>query len=359
MSDEEKEYLEQLNDYYKLKSNYENSLDKEKNQILKNTDLSWKEKRREYKELKYKCINCRRPVGSIFSTRYDDKQFTRVLKAKCGDLQNPCDLDIIINVGYYDSLPHIIQVDKTDLEELKLNIIKEKNNLLFNYISTEKALENFDKNKTEIMEITSSFELSSQRLFSIEDDPKKQEEISRLQTEYYILVNEIKGIIKEFEKTNNTQLVHDAVLIYVNQLSSKIKEILNLKYVNNYVDYHEDDDTYHLIQDKYNIKTMEYDYYGEPNVEKFVMGGLETKDEQKTMERKKTSVKSRNPQISKKKTEVVNKEEKKNESDNNESDNNDSDNNESDNSDAENDLDSSSDDSFFNQVDNNKELFSE
>jgi hypothetical protein len=34
----------------------------------------WKEKRNEYKQLKPKCINCKRPVGTIFSIKHSGNQ---------------------------------------------------------------------------------------------------------------------------------------------------------------------------------------------------------------------------------------------------------------------------------------------
>lgn len=41
---ENSDYLEALNSYYKIKFNYENEFNKDKNKILKNETLSWKEK---------------------------------------------------------------------------------------------------------------------------------------------------------------------------------------------------------------------------------------------------------------------------------------------------------------------------
>jgi hypothetical protein len=278
---DKKEYLDGLNEYYKLKATYENEFDKEKNKIMRNENLSWKEKRNEYKRLKSKCINCKRPVGTIFSSHYDETEFTRVLTAKCGDIQDPCDLDVKINVGYYDSITDIMLSDEKELEAAKLKIIKDKNNLLFGYINTEQALENFDKNKKEVIDIGSTLELSTQQFIIATDNPKQKEDLQKKQVESYILINKIKQIINDFLQTDNTQLVHDAVSIYVNQLTNLLNEIIILKYPTNRIDYNEETGTYHLIQNKYNISTMEYNYYGAPNVEKFVMGIIKKKDSNK------------------------------------------------------------------------------
>ena len=107
--EKKKDYLESLNNYYKLKAMYENSFDKEKTNIINNNSLSWKEKKIEFKNYKPKCINCKRPVGTIFSRTYDEKEFSRVLKAVCGDIQDPCSLNITLNIGYYDFIQNIIK----------------------------------------------------------------------------------------------------------------------------------------------------------------------------------------------------------------------------------------------------------
>ena len=76
-----------------------------------------------------RCVNCKRPVGSLFSNTYDEKDFTRVLKAICGDLQNPCPLNIVINTGYFELIPNSIETDEKDIEKAKVSVIKDKNNL--------------------------------------------------------------------------------------------------------------------------------------------------------------------------------------------------------------------------------------
>ena len=69
--EKQKNFIDALNTYYKLKNQYEINFNKEKNKIINLEGLSWKEKRTEFKKIKRKCINCKRPVGSKFSTRSD------------------------------------------------------------------------------------------------------------------------------------------------------------------------------------------------------------------------------------------------------------------------------------------------
>jgi hypothetical protein len=91
--------IESFNEYYKLKNTYEVKFNKEKQKLIKDKSLSWREKRSEYKKLKPQCINCKRPVGTIFSIKRssNENEDFRELRALCGSLTEPCNLNININ----------------------------------------------------------------------------------------------------------------------------------------------------------------------------------------------------------------------------------------------------------------------
>ena len=59
-------YNDALNNYYKLKNEYEKKYNAKKSKILNNDLLTLKDKKREINNLKKKCINCGRDGGSIF-----------------------------------------------------------------------------------------------------------------------------------------------------------------------------------------------------------------------------------------------------------------------------------------------------
>ena len=264
-----------FNEYYKLKNKYESDYNKDKQKIIKNKQMSWKEKRNEYKQLKPKCINCKRPVGTIFSIKHSGNQNDdfRELKAICGSLSEPCTLNININAGVtYNIMDHIKELEK-DIENYKNEIIEYKNKLLFGYTKTETAVENFDRIKEAINDTSFLFNINYEHMFDVVDNKITNENIAKLKEEVYILINEIKMSIKKFDSTGNVQFVRDSIDIYVNQMESKLKELSALKYKVNLVEFDESEGVYRLIQRKNGIADLE-DSYIAPNVINFNYGEI-------------------------------------------------------------------------------------
>jgi len=269
--------MDAFNDFYKLKNKYENEYSKDKQKIIKNKTMSWKEKRNSFKQLKQKCINCRRPVGTIFSIKKsgDPKNDYRELKALCGSLTEPCSLNININAGVtYNILEHIKELEK-DIEQYKNEIIEYKNKLLFGYIQTETAVDNFDKIKEAINDTSFLLNINYERFFDIVDNKVTNTQLSKLKEETYTLINEIKEAIKNFDSTGNVQFVRDSTDIYVNQLNVKLKELLNLKYNVNLVEFDNSEGVYRLMQQKTSIFDLE-DSYVVPEIMTFNYGDIYT-----------------------------------------------------------------------------------
>jgi hypothetical protein len=289
--------LDSFNEYYKLKNNYEIEIKKEKRKIIKNPELSWKEKRSEFKKYKPKCINCKRPVGTIFSGKYNISDEFRELTAICGSATEPCNLNITINPGVtFNIMDHIKELEK-DNDEYKNSIIDDKNKLLFGYISSEKAIDNFDKLKDAVNDINYLLNINYETLFQVTDNKKNEETIKKLEEETYILINDIKQTIKNYNSTNDLQFVRDSIEIYINQLEPKLKELMRVKYRSNLVEYNEDDNTYHLIQKKYTILDLE-DNYVKPEVISFDYGNItNTAKNTKSKKQSRASRGSKNKQL--------------------------------------------------------------
>lgn len=254
----DKDFIDALNTYYSLKSQYEKNMTKEKNKIIKTDGLSWNEKRMEFRKLKQKCINCKRPVGSIFKTKFKHDE-ERHLIALCGDQTNPCPLNIDINIGYMVNMLDFIQSDEAEIAKYKKDIIKEKNDMLFGYTNSEEAVKRFDEIKDSISSIMSSYEYTLNLYLNIVDNKEKKEEKNKREAELFLDVNNFKKMISDYEKTQDVQFISDAIEVYINTILPTSNKVRNLKYAQSYVEYNEDDETYTLIQKPTTMEQLEWD----------------------------------------------------------------------------------------------------
>jgi hypothetical protein len=255
--EEKRKFIDTLDQYYRYKDKYESNLKKEKNQIIKLEGLSWREKRAEYMKIKPKCINCRRPVGCIFSTKKQDDG--RHLIALCGDRKQPCPFNININLGLVQNIQENLRNDETELNEYKHKVIIDKNDLLFGYITAEEAVSKFDKLKEQVSEFTKIYEFTLQTYLNVVDNEEKKAELEKQQLEFYNNLDNFNLMINQYNSTQNTQLIVDAVELYTNSIQPRANEIMNKKYVYNGVEYNEDDNTFHLIQLSITNENLEWD----------------------------------------------------------------------------------------------------
>lgn len=244
-----------LNDYFKLKNIFEIQVNKEKTKLINNLLLSNREKRAEFLKIMPKCVNCKRPSkkGTIFSIKYipetDDKHAYKKLTAMCGNLADPCNLDIEIHLNETEPLDKLISNVRSEIKTYKNKIINDKNRLLFGLITTEKALENFDFNKSYINDLTSLYEMYLDQWNKIIDNPEKKLELDESLVLSYQNIDKIKACIKKMNETDDSQFAVDAADIYVTTLKPLLDKIRHLKYSENIV--YRDNDTCNLIQRTY------------------------------------------------------------------------------------------------------------
>jgi hypothetical protein len=253
------EYNNAVDTYYKLKSIYYN-----RDNTKKNKDF---QKNKEKGGVP-KCINCERRVGSIFSISYNSELDSRNLIAICGSKTSPCDLNININVGYCNSVQEDLFEVETLLKNIKNEIIYDKNNAMFGYILKDKALKNFESFKNSISEYTDRLKLNVEQYDFIINNKNIKNEVIKTEFEVNLYIDQIKDLVDNFSKTNNTQLVNDAVEIYQHTLKPKLKYLMGLKYKHSFVEFNESTKTYQLFQLPYSIETFER-CYGNPKIISF------------------------------------------------------------------------------------------
>ena len=275
---------EAMNEFYKLKSKYESDYhEKYIKPILKANDKSKKEKRIEYQKLpKAECINCKRNVGSIFTIKNQDN-VTRVFLAKCGDLRDPCPLNINFDYTFRSELSKELLDADREINEMKNQIIIDKNNIMFGYDDPQKpSFMNFNANISELKTVTESAGFIMEINIQLNDNPVKNDLIKKNEDKFgieYLLP--FKEMIKTFDQTNNAQHVNKAVKFYVDEMVPLTTTNRNLKYEVCYVDFlekkdnpdpDEKGDLYILIQKKNTLQNLEYTLFGNDELKSFTKG---------------------------------------------------------------------------------------
>lgn len=275
---------EAMNEYYKLKAKYEIDYhEKYIKPILKATDKSKQEKRIEHQKLpKAECINCKRNVGSIFTIKKDAEEYTRSFIAKCGDLSDPCPLDIKFDYTGRDELSKELSTTDRDINEIKNKIIIDKNNMMFGYVAQDKAIAIFNVDTSELKSITEGAGFIMEINIQLNDNPVKNDLIKKnedkLGVEYLL---PFKEMIKTFDQTGNVEVMNKAMKFYAEEMIPLITTIRNLKYEVCYVDFLEkkdnDDpdekgDLYILMQRKNSLQNLEYTLYGSDELKSFTKG---------------------------------------------------------------------------------------
>lgn len=219
-----------INTFYKLKGEYDNSIRDIKRKIAKKTHLSAREKREEFKRAKPKCINCKRPVGTIFDVRYNKDTESRIAKAICGDKIDKCSLNIEINLGAIKDLAQEVKEYHQKIVEIKDQIIIIKNNILFGYASPDEAVGKFNELKEGLGEATEAYESLLVSYNIIYEHTSKKQPMIDMEKKIYEHVKHIKNMIADYNKENNLQYVTDAVEMYVTDMLPLLGRYMDLRY---------------------------------------------------------------------------------------------------------------------------------
>lgn len=223
-------YLEAINEYFKLKQKYEKKVLSDKKaflQLTTNNIRSQKETKTIMKKLqtfKPKCIICNKSGGTIFSQK--DGYYTAV----CGSTQ-PCKLDIKLFRGYFENKGTMVKIYKDEVEIHKDNIIKQKLDTLLNYISEEQSskifkekVEAYNDDNVVFKEVLDTYNdtfNNKERLESLND---------KMKNDVHYVKDEMKKLMNEYKDTNNKEILKTLVDTYINKFIPEIEKVRALKY---------------------------------------------------------------------------------------------------------------------------------
>ena len=244
------ELIEAMNDYYKLKHQYNNTVVSKKNKILENNTLSLKDKRRRFKQLVYKCINCKQNGGTIFTNT------NGFLKAVCGS-DTPCKLNIEIMKGKYIDIRDLNRELTNETDMLKIHIIRTKLMFLFNLMSEETSIDDFNNFRNQLSLISKENYNILIKYNDIFNNNKKENEIKKNTIQLINEVNKIKEIYKLYLHDNSESKLKEMVDIYVSVIKPIEEQIRDLKYVEEYIQEDEKNNISELITKTYTISELE------------------------------------------------------------------------------------------------------
>ena len=272
----DEEFMEKLNEYYKLKNKYENKKQSQINTILKNDKLTMKQKQEKFRKLKTNCINCSRKVGTVF------KSDSGILTAICGDNKSPCNLDIKLNRGKFLNLEEMIDVFQTGVNELKEEIITTKLDLLFGYEQEATTLTKFNKLKEEITQDLEAVMEYKTQFIEVVSNLDNKSELNTKMTIFYNKMTLIKSTIDEFNETSQIQLIKDMISTYQTELVPLLHELRELKYRYMAMEYDRDTDTHTLVRKVFTLQDMTIPF-DTPSVESFVLGKVRDEEVSREM----------------------------------------------------------------------------
>jgi hypothetical protein len=229
------ELLNAIDNFYKLKTNYET--DKRKELIkLKKIYLAKRKSLKRFhtftKDVKFKCVNCNRNVNTLFMVKNYE------LKAKCGDLENPCGLNIYLNRGIFLPYEQIEYGSSTmegreeELNRLKRKIIDVKTRFILKLLSDVEAVTLFDKYNEELQELIEERTLSTNIYLILINNEANEDEINEKLFLKKEALDEMSKLLSEYknDETKDENKLKEVIDKYITNLIPAIDELNNLTY---------------------------------------------------------------------------------------------------------------------------------
>jgi hypothetical protein len=175
----------------------------------------------------------------------------------CGDRTNPCALNIELNLGMIMNIEDELHDSETKIRDIRREIIKDKNDLLFGYVSAPDAIAKFDKIKEKMADANASYEIILNTYMSIVDNKQVKEKINKLLLDTYADIQSSHEFVNKYEREQNVDFINDLVTMYITRLTPKLVQLRQLLYPYTAVEKY--DNTCVLIQRKMELDQMELD----------------------------------------------------------------------------------------------------
>ena len=241
-----------IHGYYSMKEKYNSALEKRRQRLINDPVINWKslssqqKAKRLAQHVKPLCIVCKQEGGSIF-TETDGK-----LKAICGNISQPCGFHIEVERGKYISLETLMNESLEEVRATKDEIIRMKLDLLFQFISEDELLEQFDAVQHKLqeqMKMYSEFRTYYLSVTDNEDRRKDTETHTRVISEKIALIKEYMTEFRDSEWKNRS-IIDDILVLYQQDIEPAFMKLRETKYVYSQVETTENADG--VLVDMYN-----------------------------------------------------------------------------------------------------------
>jgi hypothetical protein len=253
--------------YYSMKEKYNSALEKRRQRLMNDPVINWKslsaqQKAKRLAIIKPACIVCKQDGGSIF-TETDGK-----LKAICGNISQPCGFHIEVFRGKHISLETLMNESLEEVRATKDEIIRMKLDLLFQFISEDELVEQFDAVQHKLQEQLKMYAEFRTYYLSVteNDDIRKDTEIlTRVISEK---VAQIKEYMTEFKESEwkNRSIIDDILVLYQQDIEPAYLKLRETKYIYTQVETSENadgaliqmynDKEFYLTQKKYSYHEL-------------------------------------------------------------------------------------------------------
>jgi len=243
-----------IEDYYTLKNDYDQSYKTKRNVIIadKIKYNTLQKRRNAIAQIKNPCVHCKRLVGTIFSME------NRTLEAKCGDVTNPCPLNIKIYKGRVTRLEDDFTAWQEDyIKEFTTTIVETKLDVLFQYISEEDAVKIFQETKEKLELYRMGYNTDYQLYLEKTTNDVNSDDLTKANNTLIKYKNAINELMQRFYKRKDKRIFQDIVRLYVVKIMPLLDTIRDLKYKYIQLEYDSDEENYNLKTRNYLIRDLE------------------------------------------------------------------------------------------------------
>lgn len=245
-----KEQQTEIDNFYKLKNTYDTQYANDVSKIINNTSLSESDKRERVRLIVRRCVNCKKPGGTIFEVSQT------ALKARCNS-EPRCSLNIDIDKGIpVVQAPSLLESLKQNLEVQKSDLVSVKIQHALEMIDDEEATEYFIRAKEVLEKLSREMVRVEEHIIELTNNIDKQNEISQNQIVLFEMVEQFKDLLLRFNETGKEGYIRDAIRLASENIFPKATEIRSLKYQVNTIYKDKVTGVSKLIQEPYTLEDM-------------------------------------------------------------------------------------------------------